>query len=149
MKTHHIFAAFAVLFSVAAATAHTGAQGVVLERMQGMTALSDAMKSLAPIARGQADHDAAVVAAAGAVIAQHSGPDMVALFVDGTGAHPSEASPRVWSEPDEFAALSSELNDLGAELIAAAASPTDTTDVFARIAQTCVACHEDYRIKRD
>lgn len=149
MKTRYIAPAFAVLFSVAAATAHTGATGVVLERMQGMTALADAMKAVAPIVRGQVDHDAAVVAAAGAEIARHASPETVALFEEGTDAAPSQASPAIWEDPEAFAALFDDLRRAGMALSDGAASPERTTQAFADIAQTCVACHEDFRIKRD
>lgn len=105
MRVSCVLSVCAVLVSAAVATAHTGATGVTLQRMQGMSALADAMKSLSPMVRGQADHDEQVVAAAAAVLAQHSGRDMVDLFEAGTGMAPSEAAPTVWSNPDGFAQL--------------------------------------------
>lgn len=150
MKTYQIFASFAVVFSVATATAHTGAQGVVLERMQGMSALGDAMKVVAPMVRGQAEHDEAAVARAGGVFSAHAGTGLVALFADPmSAAAPSEAGPAIWDDPDGFTELALQLEVLGAELTASAASPADTAEVFARIGQTCIACHQDYRVKRD
>lgn len=150
MKTRFILPAFAVLFSAAVATAHTGAQGVVLERMQGMTALADAMKVLAPMVRGQTPHDGAAVAEAGRVFSMHSGQDLIDLFEDeNTQAAPSEAGPAIWADPELFEDLAMRLETLGMELGNSAATPDETAMVFAQIGQTCVACHEDYRVKRD
>ena len=149
MKTKHILPAVVILFSSAVAMAHTGAQGVVLERMQGMTALADAMKSLAPIVRGEVAHDPQIVDAAGGVIVMHTGAGLVDLFVQGTDAAPSEAGPAIWDDPDGFAALSDELAALGDALQDAAASSDETKALFAQIGQTCRDCHEDYRVERD
>jgi cytochrome c556 len=108
------------------------------------------MKVVAPMVRGQVAYDEVAVAAAGRVFSMHSGSDLVALFEDeNTQAAPSEAGPAIWSDPEQFAELSERLQSLGADLTSTAASPEYTADVFAQIGQTCVACHEDYRVKRD
>ena len=67
-------------FAGTIALAHTGASGVVLERMNGMTALRDAMRDLTPIVQGVAPYDMETVSQAGDVIAAHSGETMRALF---------------------------------------------------------------------
>lgn len=131
------------------AQAHTGATGVTLERMQGMSALADAMKAIAPMVRDQVAFDPARVRETAAVLQANAGREMVDLFVDGTGAAPSEAAPAVWDQPARFAELADVLADQGATLDVIADDKTVVQRVFREIGQTCSACHEVYRIKRD
>jgi cytochrome c556 len=133
----------------AVATAHTGATGVTLERMQGMTAMADAMKALAPSVRGLVAHDPNVVVASAAVLGLHSGSTMVDLFEEGTGVAPSQAAASVWSDPEDFADLADQLEVLALELTAASASPENTAALFTQIGRTCAGCHQDNQIKSD
>lgn len=103
-----ITAALTVSFG-AAALAHSGATGVVKERMDGMSAMSKAVKAMAPIMRGKEDYDADAVRAAADVFIAHAGEDMVKLFPEGSDAMPSVALPAIWEEPEEFAALAEKL----------------------------------------
>ena len=67
----------------AMAVAHTGASGVVLKRMNGMTAMRDTVAELAPMMQGAVPYDALIVSEGAAVIAGHAGE--------------SEAAPRLQS----------------------------------------------------
>lgn len=91
------------------ALAHTGAKGVVLERMNGMTAMRDIMRDLAPIMQGAATYDAISVSEAGFVIASHAGDTMRTLFPKDSLEGVTYATPTIWTEWDEFASLSEEL----------------------------------------
>lgn len=118
-KTGLFAAGLAVAAS--AALAHTGATGVVLERMQGMTALRDVMRDLTPMMQGAAPYDAVAVSEAGYVIASHSGEAMQKLFPTDSLMGVTYAKPDIWSDWQEFANLSEELRTY-AEALSSAAS---------------------------
>lgn len=92
-----------------AAMAHNGATGIVKERMDGMSAMSKAVKALTPIMRGTADYDADKVRSAADVMIKHAGEQMTSLFPEGTGGMPSSALPAVWDNWEEFSKISNEL----------------------------------------
>ncbi len=102
----------AVAASIFAATAfaHGGAKGIVKERMDGMSALGDTVKSLAPMMRGEGDYDAEAVRQGAEVIRSHAGTSLTKLFPIGSGGMPSEAKDTVWQDWEEFAALSERLH---------------------------------------
>ena len=92
-----------------AAMAHNGAKGIVKERMDGMSAMSKAVKALTPIMRGTAEYDADKVRSAADVMIKHAGEQMTSLFPEGTGGMPSAALPAVWDNWEEFSKISNEL----------------------------------------
>ena len=91
------------------ALAHSGATGVVKERMDAMKGMQEAVKSITPMFSGQATYDADGVRAAAADIAGHAGDAMTSKFTEGTTGHPSEARPEIWSDWDDFEALADQL----------------------------------------
>lgn len=103
-------------FAGTIALAHTGASGVVLERMNGMTALRDAMRDLTPIVQGVAPYDMETVSQAGDVIAAHSGETMRALFPEDSIFGVTYAKPNIWSDWEEFASLADDLRAYGETL---------------------------------
>ena len=109
---------FAAGLAIAAnlAAAHTGATGVVLERMQSMTALRDIMRDIAPMFQGAAPYDALAISEAGYVIAAHSGDSMRALFPDGSLSGVTYAKSNIWEDWQEFSALADELRVYGKAL---------------------------------
>ena len=112
--------AMGIAFTGATALAHSGASGIVLERMKGMTAMRDVMRDLAPIIQGAQPYDALAVSEAGYVIAAHSGDTMRALFPDNSLSGVTYAKSNIWSEWQEFAALADELGVYGKALSSAA-----------------------------
>lgn len=110
MKTR-IFIAAAMASSIAvAAFAHSGATGVVKERMVGMSTMSDAVKSVTPLMSGAASYDADTVREAAEAIRAHAGETMTKLFPEGSGGGVSKAKEAVWSEWEEFASLADQLD---------------------------------------
>ena len=93
----------------AGAWAHSGAMGVVMERMDTMKAMGDAVKRIKPMMSGEAVYDAAAVQAAAHVIAEEAGAAMTGKFPEGSGGGVSEALPAVWSDRARFAALARDL----------------------------------------
>lgn len=92
-----------------AALAHSGATGVVLERMQGMSAMAKTLKTLSPMMRGQVPYDADVVRREADAMIGHAGEQMTRLFPEGSGGGVSKALPSVWDDGEEFAALAEDL----------------------------------------
>ncbi|WP_068117886.1 c-type cytochrome [Tropicimonas marinistellae] len=96
------------IFAIAA-LAHGGATGVVKERMDGMSAMADVMKALAPMMQGTVAYDADAVRAGAAKIAEHSGEALTSKFPEGTDGMPSEAKPEIWQDWDAFSGLAQQL----------------------------------------
>ena len=92
-----------------AALAHSGATGVMKERMDAMGEMGDEMKRLAPMMRGQTEYDPDVVRSAADTMIGHAGSQMTELFPDGSNGEPSEALDAIWEDWEEFAALAEAL----------------------------------------
>ena len=91
------------------ALAHSGATGVVKERMDAMVDLGDEMKRLTPMMRGQTEYDPEIVRGAADTMIGHAGSAMTELFPEGSNGKPSEALDAIWEDWDEFAALAEAL----------------------------------------
>lgn len=92
-----------------AALAHSGATGVMKERMDAMGEMGDEMKRLAPMMRGQTEYDPDVVRNAADTMIGHAGAQMTELFPEGSNGEPSEALDTIWEDWEEFAALAEAL----------------------------------------
>jgi cytochrome c556 len=110
------------IFAGGIALAHSGATGVVKERMDGMVALRDGVREVTPMMRGQADYDADAVAAFARTLQEHSGEAMTELFPEGSGGGVSKAQDAVWTDWEEFEALAMRLEVLGEALERASAN---------------------------
>lgn len=93
----------------AVAMAHNGASGVVLERMNGMTAMRDTVAELAPMMQGAVPYDAFIVSEGAAVIASHAGETLLSLFPKDSLEGVTYAKPEIWSNWQDFAALAEEM----------------------------------------
>ena len=93
----------------AVALAHTGATGVVLDRMNGMTAMRDTIAELAPMMQGTVPYDTFIVSEGASVIASHAGGTMLSLFPENSLEGVTYAKPEIWADWQQFAALSEEL----------------------------------------
>ncbi len=92
-----------------AALAHSGATGVMKERMDAMGEMGDAMKRLTPMMRGQTAYNPDVVRNAADTMIGHAGTQMTELFPEGSNGAPSEALDAIWEDWEEFAALAEAL----------------------------------------
>jgi len=91
------------------AWAHSGATGVVKERMEAMKSMGAAVKALKPMMSGEAAYDVEAVRKAAREIAAQSGDNMTALFPDGSDDAPSEVLPTVWTDRERFEYLADAL----------------------------------------
>lgn len=121
MKARTIIVAGALsVTAIAAALAHGGATGIVKERMDAMGVMSDVMKALTPVMRGEQDYSADVVRQGATQIRDHAGEAMTKLFPEGSNDKPSEARPEIWTNWDEFQAMAERLELLASGLEQAA-----------------------------
>ncbi|HKK29568.1 MAG TPA: cytochrome c [Alphaproteobacteria bacterium] len=150
---------FASALSIDPVSAHTGATGVVKERMDAMKDMREAMKALNAMLK-EGSYDRAEAQKAAFTIRDHSGEQMTGLFPEGSLQHPSESLPTVWEEWPEFAAQAEELrvhaDALGAAMgnaamgnskaeIPPALQGLSPEDLFRRTARTCKTCHDGFR----
>lgn len=120
MKKIAITGALVAVGLAGAVFAHTGATGIVKERMDGMAAMEKAVKAVTPIMRGQVEYDPEQVRTFAEEVRKHSGEAMTALFPEGGDNMMSEAKPTVWTEWEEFEALAEQLHTLSEGLALAA-----------------------------
>ncbi len=102
------------------ALAHSGATGIVKERMDAMSEMGKTIKELATMMRGEKAYDANIVRTGAALIGKHSGDAMTGLFPKGSKHGPSEAREEIWTNWEEFKSLSNRLELLAAGLSDAA-----------------------------
>lgn len=116
-----VFSAVIATVAIAGAVwAHSGATGVVKERMDGMMAMGKSIKAITPMMRGQTDYDPQRVRAFAEDVSRHSGEALTRLFPEGTTGAPSEAKPNIWTDWNEFEALAEQLHTLSEGLALAA-----------------------------
>ena len=102
------------------ALAHNGATGVVLERMNGMTAMRDTVAEPAPMMQGTIPYETFIVSEGASVIAGHAGETMLSLFPGDSLDGVTYAKSEIWSEWQNFAALAEELKTYADALAVAA-----------------------------
>ncbi len=110
------------------ATAHTGAMGVVKERMDAMSAIGDANKVLRAIFSGESPYNADTVAENAAIIQGHAGSALTELFPQGSLDTPTEAKPEIWQNWSEFSALAARLEETAKALANAAPNGPGESD---------------------
>lgn len=152
--------------STLSASSHEGATGVVKERMDSMKAIGGAMGAIkGNMAGSDLTNQVALLEAAKTMMA-NSGSNLVDLFPAGSDQTPTRALPSIWEKPDEFAAISNDLQQAALALAlsatkamdgdASALGVTPTTEttalsaeavpaIFKAIAKNCGACHQGYR----
>lgn len=133
--------------------AHSGAMGIVKERMDVMKAIGKAMKSLGAMAKGEAKLREKRVRSAAKAIADHSAK-IEALFPDtpkSRKGHLTEAAPAIWENNEEFLALTEQMAK-NAQSLEAAADGLDRKGLgkfVGKLANDCKACHQKFRIKKN
>ena len=126
--------------------AHEGAEGVVKERMDAMSAICKANKPIAAMARGRADFDLAEVQKQAAIMAEQAGQSFIDAFPEGSLMGKTEAKAEIWENFDDFSQFAMDL-----EANAMALSKIQSQDEFAAaykaVGSTCSGCHKKYREK--
>lgn len=131
MKSGTLVLAAGVTLAAATALAHSGATGVVKQRMDAMGAMGNAVKRIAPMFRGETDYDAAAVREAAEIFRAHAGSEMTELFPAGSAGAPSEARETIWSRWDDFERLAKRLETYAGGLALAAGNAPSGGDATA------------------
>lgn len=134
--------------AIQTAQAHKGASGVVKQRMTAMKEMGESMKALSLMVTGKQPYDAKSVQAIAATLKGHAG-HLPMLFPKGSIKAPSEATPKIWTNWDDFKGQADKLAAL-ADGLASAAPQGRTAAIghFAKLGKACSGCHEDYRAKK-
>ncbi|MEQ8481618.1 MAG: cytochrome c [Hoeflea sp.] len=148
MKFERAAATLVLVFGIAgAALAHSGATGIVKQRMDKMGEVASQMKVIARMLNGRLEFDPAVMEASATEIADHAS-GFEPLFPEGSVSPPSEARPRIWTRwddfRDQFATMEVRAGSL-ADQAASAQDPSDLKNAFVRLGNTCKSCHQDFR----
>ncbi len=140
-----------ILFVVCGlAVAHSGATGIVKQRMELMKSIADQMKTIGKMIKGEEDFDAEQVAEAAETIVSHA-EKVPEMFPKGSNEAPSEALPVIWQDWETFLQLSADMKQHANDLRSAAENAADVNGIrpqFMAVGKTCSACHEDFRIKK-
>lgn len=137
-------------FPISTLVAHEGATGIVKERMEAMKDISDRMKSIAKMIKGEEAFDAERLTKFATEIGTHGGEAMIAKFPEDSIHGPSEAIPAIWEDWDEFKKLAFDLS-LKSESLAAETTLNPEArpiDAFNALAKNCKSCHDDFREKK-
>ncbi|MFL4470467.1 cytochrome c [Tateyamaria armeniaca] len=127
------------------ALAHQGVKNpAVMARMHGMKQISDNVKMLGTMAKGQIAFDAATAQNAARAIARHSA-ESVALFTAPETDPKSEAREVIWTEFDDFSAKARDLETLANDLANTLNSLDDVKAAMKPLGASCKACHSVYR----
>lgn len=151
-KTLRLAAALVTITSVMVglAYAHSGATGIVKERMDAMADVGKNMKAIAAIMKGEVAFDGKTVRSSAEVIAAHA-DKIPHLFPKGSTKKPSEALPAIWQDWEGFTKLGVDLKTKAGELAIAAdsaQSPADLLDALKAVGATCKGCHEKFRMAK-
>ncbi|MDD9743988.1 MAG: cytochrome c [Marinovum algicola] len=120
MRTKFTIATVAALSLASAALAHTGAKGIVRERMVAMSAMADAIKTIAPMMSGASEYEAAAVRDAAEAIGRHAGASMTRLFPADNENMASYVKASIWQDWATFAELAERLHTYSEGLALAA-----------------------------
>ena len=132
------------------AIAHDGATGMVMQRMEAMKEISESMKAIGAMVKGDKAFDAGAAEAAARVIAEH-GKHMAHMFPEGSLDKPTEALPVIWTRWDDFTRIGKEMETSAlalAELSKTAGTAQDLVPQLGAVGQTCKSCHQDFRLAK-
>ena len=129
--------------------AHSGAEGIVKERMMKMKTIGKAMKSMAVMIRNKTSFDPDKARIHALTIKNHSGKALTDLFPEGSLQQPTEAKPEIWSEWQEFEEPADQLT-LSADVLEVALDKDHKKRAvaFAKVGKTCSNCHKSFRKKK-
>ncbi len=145
-KFLHGLAFGAALVSTQAVMGHSGATGVVKERMDLFKAMGKGMKPVAAMMKGKQPYDSKLIADYSALLIENSG-QLPHKFPAGSLKKPSEALPAVWDENERFVQLFESLS-VEAKKLGSAVDASDESAVFMQVkatAKVCKQCHNDFR----
>jgi cytochrome c556 len=139
-------------FMIPSAQSHTGAKGVVKDRMELMKTLAGATKAIkkSVARRGKVSTaDRKAISENAGIIADHALKSLK-MFPKGSDGHPSEATPKVWADRPGFEKSAQALKAAAERLRDTAATGDRKTlfKSFVTMVRGCGSCHKVYRKKK-
>ncbi len=125
------------------AYAHSGATGIVKDRMDRFKDSQNALKVIAAAIKAQ-DYNA--IDAPAQLIAQW-GDEIVAYFPEGSNPSPSEALDIIWQEMDQFKAMAGANANAAKRLkqLAITGDQSKIKSAFNELVGSCKSCHQKFR----
>ncbi len=148
LKFALLFIGCALMTSVV--LSHSGATGIVKERMDAMSDMGDKSKLVADMFKGKTDFDRAALVDAADAFAGHASK-MAELFPDtkhSRSGSKTEALPVIWDDWDGFNKIILEFSDASESLKETAAKTTDAGQLkkaFFKTTKSCSSCHKRFR----
>lgn len=151
-----------VMLVVSQAIAHTGASGIVKERMDAMSVLGEHAKTVGDMLKGKTTFDGEAVEMAASAFIEH-GEKIPAHFPDTEASRngsKTEALPEIWTEWDDFVTLATRFTE-DSRALAAIATKLNASEqsneeksrvvrsAFFRAVKNCSGCHERFRLEQD
>ena len=143
----HLTFAATVMAAAPWAFAHSGAEGVVKERMDAMKGMAESMKIMGAMFKGETAFDPAVMAEKAGFLAEHAAM-IPAMTPEGSNDHPSEALPVIWEAWDDYLTDARALGEESAMLIELAKKGADQAAMraqYVKLGKTCGTCHDRFR----
>ena len=132
------------LGGLGSALAHSGATGIVKERMDMFKRSQKNLKAIKSHIRGE---DYGSIAKLADEIREWA-IQMPEYFPEGSNVKPTEASPNIWQDFGGFkrAAMKNEMATTKLIAAAEAGDQTAVVDAFKRVASSCKSCHQSYKL---
>ena len=141
------------------AMAHSGAMGIVKERMDGMSILGDHAKSVGNMLKGKTPFQIVAVQDAAQAFVTH-GKQIPTLFPDTKDSREgseTEALPAIWDNWEDFTALARQFTEDSQKLVTLSDGLSIGTQsaedqsravraAFFRASKSCSGCHERFRL---
>jgi cytochrome c556 len=144
-------AAVTLVGGIAVAEAQTSAIKQIEQRKEMMKASGAAMKTLTPMARGEAPWDQKAASDAARALAG-AAPKIPAAFPAGTGpeAGKTDALPAIWQNKADFDAKAKAMQAETEKLLQVVQANDEAgfKAQFPKVGRTCAGCHESYRMKK-
>lgn len=117
--------ALGLLGTTMSVSGHSGAKGVVAERMELMERYEELMDRMFAVVHGEIPYSADLVTKAASEIRETSGGELANLFPEGSLQEPSEAGPEIWEQFETFSHYADMLQDFAGLLESNPTAPSD------------------------
>ena len=143
-KSATLFSLLVITLPVTLALAHSGATGIVKERMDMFKKNQDNLKAIKSHIRS-GDYES-IVKLADEI--RDWAVKMPEYFPEGSTEKPSEASPAIWADFDGFKNAAMKNETAAKQLIDAAKAENQeaVVDGFKAVATSCKSCHQSYKL---
>ena len=143
-KSATLFSLLLITIPTTLALAHSGATGIVKERMDKFEASEKATKRIKlALSRG----DTAMVVAEATFLLSWA-REMESFFPENSNQPPSEAKDEIWLQWDDFVGAIHSFDRTALALIENAATQDSRTvsEAFKEMTRSCKSCHQQFRV---